>query len=137
MKRDYNTGSNCGSNYCYYYLHVNGELLEKDRSYNPDSFEESDFVRCWWKISLDSRLDAYKMLIRAHTLGASETCIQNLVDKWRINDEECAFYILKDGLKFDKKGMLWSVYANDQQFGGLGDTLFKAVCAFYDLAVHA
>lgn len=137
MKRDFNTGANTGTNFCYFYLHINGQLISKPKHYDTELFEESEFVKCWWKIDPDNRLDIYKMLIRAHTLGADEKCLDNLIAGWQINDEECRAFIEREGLTYERQGLMWRVSAHDNRFGGISNTLFKALCLFYDLAVHA
>ncbi len=140
MKRDLTTGQNESDDFCYYYLHENNELIHKTKHYDTLGFEESDFVKCWWKINLDSRLDAYNMLIRARMLGAKESRIQDLIKHWGITNDDAPNYVKAVGLEWKMDGSAFCVHAPDflnlqQDNAGFGDTLFDAICEFYKAAL--
>ena len=65
MKQDTVTGQSHGENYCYYYLHTNGDLIHKSKHSDPLDFEESDLVKKWWAIDLENRLAFIIDLVRS------------------------------------------------------------------------
>jgi hypothetical protein len=141
-KQDINTGVNHGDNYCYYYLHVNGELILKEKSYTPRDFDDSDLVKMWWLVDLDNRTDGYHLLIRANMLGAKKECIQKLVTAWKIDDEDCEHYIKAFRMVAKMDGNQWCVHMEDfvnlqTSIAGFGSTKFEALCDFYNTAVGA
>lgn len=135
MKRDFTTGVGCPANYCYFYLHTNGRIIFKKRT-SEEELEESPFVQAWWKINTDEVSDMIRMLIRAHTIGTKED-MDDLVRAWNISDADCEVYAKKEGLKYERVGGMWNVYAADIMKAGMSDRLFMALCLFYDTAVHA
>jgi hypothetical protein len=135
MKRETTTGVGHGDNFCYYYLHASGELIHKPMSYDPAGFEESAFVKKWWIIDLDNRLDAYNMVISAKLSGANADRVFDLAIKWMFTNEDCQIYCKKIGLLHKSDGNHYHVQAPDYITScGAGVTMFEAICNFYEEA---
>ena len=141
MKRDINTGKNHGENFCYYYLHTNGDLIHKSKHADISDFEESDFVKSWWVIDLDNRADVYNMLIRASMLGIRKERLDELTNKWKITDNDTENYVKRVGLIWKMDGNAFCVHSPNftnlqEDNAGFGDTLFSAVCDFMTQEVN-
>lgn len=142
MKQDTVTGQNHGENYCYYYLHTNGDLIHKGKHCDISDFEESDFVKKWWLVDLENRLDAYNMLIHASMLGIRKERLNELVNKWKITDEDAVNYCDKVGLTHQIDGSSFCVYGSDfinpqESNQGFSDTSrFEAICNFMEQEVN-
>ena len=98
-----------------YYLHTNGDLIHKSKLSDTYDFEESPFVKTWWKIGLDSRPDVYNMLIRAKMLGVQPERFHQLIEHFKITDEDAQNYIEKFGLAAKMDGDQWCVHTPDFQ----------------------
>lgn len=142
-KREETTGNSDSENYCYYYLHTNGDLIHKPKIVQPVAdFEESPFVRVYWKVDMDDRMDAYLMLIRARMLGARETRIQELLAKWNVTDDDALTFIERIGLVCKMDGDQWCVHGPDfrtlaEDIAGFGRTIFEAAFEFFKQSVEA
>ena len=141
-KQDIVTGQNHGENYCYYYLHTNGDLIHKNKHCDIQDFEESSFVKKWWIIDLDGRIDIYNMLIHASMLGINKKRLEGLIEHWEITNEDAANYCKKMGLTYKMDGNSHCVhgagFTNLQECNaGFGDTLFEAICEFMKVEVKA
>jgi len=136
-KQDTVTGKNRGDNYCYYYLHTNGDLIHKSKHYDVSGFKESSFVSKWWIIDLDKRLDVYNMLIHASRLGIKEQRLSHLIKHWGITNEDAVNYCNAVGLLNKMDGNAYCVHGQDftktiqESIAGFGETLFQAICDFY------
>jgi len=140
-KQDTTTGIDHGENYCYYYLHENGDLIHKRKHLQLKinqimDFEESPFVKRFWILDLDRRLDLYHFLIAASMLGARKERIAELVLHWNITDDDAAEYCSRTGLCYENTGTQFAVHAPDsidlhRYLHGYGISLFEAVCDFY------
>lgn len=141
MKQDTSTGINRGGNYCYYYLHTNGELIHKGKHFDPSDLEESPFVVKWWIIDLDNRIDAYNMLIAASLFGAKKSRIMDLAEHWSITNDDVPNYLKRVGLEWEMDGAAFCVKPKDfvdvqVSNVGFGDSLFEATIQFYTVAVN-
>lgn len=139
-KQDVVTGKNCSDDYCYYYLHENGDLIHKSKHFDPYDFEESPFCRKWWKIDLTNRADAYNFLIAATILKANPKRIADLKTHWGIVDDDCIIYLSRVGLQWEMDGDKVCVHAPDftnlqESPAGFGDTMFEATVEFYKSAI--
>lgn len=125
----------------YYYLHTNGDLIHKNASVvNSDgasSYFDSDFVKNWWCLDDESRLDAWNLCIFALEAGANRKRIDELIEKWGINNEDGENYCSHVGLTLKMDGNAYCVhkkdgFTNTQECpAGFGDTAFDAICNFY------
>lgn len=141
MKQDTSTGKNHSDNYCYYYLHVNHDLIHKSKHFNTSGFEESSFVVTWWLVDLNNRLDSYNMLIAAYILGAEEKRIFELAKKWGITNSDVPNYLERMGLKWEMDGSDYCVKIEDFEDlnvsqVGFGESLFEAVLQFFKVFVN-
>ncbi len=141
-KQDTVTGQNHGENYCYYYLHTNGDLIHKRKHCDISDFEESSFVKKWWIINLDIRIDVYNMLIHASMLGINKQRLKELIKHWKITDEDAISYCEKTGLTYGMDGDAHCVHGDNftnlqECNAGFGDTLFEAICEFMKVEVSA
>lgn len=141
-KQDTVTGQNCGDNYCYYYLHTNGDLIHKSKHYDVSDFEESSFVKKWWVIDLDDRVDVYNMLIHASILGIRKERLKELIKYWKITNEDVPNYCKRMGLMYKMDGDAYCVRGNDfinlqESNAGFGGTLFEAICEFMKVEINA
>lgn len=81
----------------YYYLHTNGDLIAKNpSSHNQADFNESTFVKRWWLIETEFRLDAWTLVIEALALGARIDRIKDLAQKWNLTKEDLKEYITRN-----------------------------------------
>ncbi len=140
MKQDTITGRNHGENYCYYYLHTNGDLIHKSKHCDVSDFEESSFVKKWWLIDLDDRVDIYNMLIHASMLGIKKERLKELVNRWNITDDDATHYCKSTKLTFKMDGSAYCVHGDnftnlEECTIGFGNTLFEAICEFMKLEV--
>lgn len=136
MKRNNITGVNSGNNYCWFYLHTNGSLISKPKEYNYRDFEGSDFVKCYWKVDLENRADAYNLLCSALLAGANQTEVDTIAAKWNMNDHDAQIFIEKAGLDSQIDGDQWCVHAKDfinlqESWAGFGTTIFEALCDYH------
>lgn len=141
-KQDTITGQKHGANYCYYYLHTNGDLIHKNKHCDISDFEESPFVKKWWVINLDDRLDVYNMLIHASMLGIRKERLEGLVKHWGITDKDAINYCERVDLTCKMDGSAHCVHGDDftnlqESNAGFGDTLFEAICEFMKAEVNA
>jgi hypothetical protein len=86
--------------YHYYYLHTNGDLIHKPASVlvgDPDYFD-SPFVQKVWVIDMEDRITAYSMLLNAQALGANLERVNELKEKWFIDDVDLEIFIEKSDL---------------------------------------
>ena len=74
----------------YYYLHTNGDLIPKPplAVESDSSYFDSPFVKKFWKIDLEDRYSAWKLVLEALTLGADLERVKELVDKWNLTLED-------------------------------------------------
>ncbi len=137
MKQDKTTGQSKCENYCYYYLHQNGDLIYMDKNSLEDDFDVSDLVLTWWKIDLKNRADIYHLLIRARILGAHTNRIYELVNKWGITNADAENFVKYVGLVFALQGSKYIIRPKDDKdyAPGRGNTMFEALCDFYKKAV--
>lgn len=75
----------------YYYLHENGDLINK-----PECPDPSDFVKRVWKIDNTERIDAWRIVIEACYYGANESRILELCNIWNINITDLASYMKRE-----------------------------------------
>lgn len=93
----------------YYYLHTNGDLIHKpyiDGGQAAD-FRESPFVRMFWLIDTQERYDAWRLLVEAKALGARDDRVDELVAKWRCDDEDAQTFADCLGLQLFMDGDSW------------------------------
>lgn len=135
-KRDMITGDTM-EDPAYYYLHENGDLIYKNpKAYSTEDFEESPFVKIYWIIDLENRLDAYHMLISASICGAKQDRIDDLKKKWGITDKDTQVYCDYVNIVYKETENGWIVYGGGLTKGeikiyGRGNNLFSAVVDFY------
>ena len=81
----------------YYYLHTNGDLIGKNPVVveSDSSYFDSPFVKKVWKIDLEDRHDAWKMVLEALALEAKITRVQELVNKWNLNLEDSVEILMR------------------------------------------
>lgn len=125
--------------YGYYYLHTNGDLIFK--RFEPE--RDSPFVRRVWRVAIDDRGTAWLLLIEALALGANRVRIDELAQKWGVNDNDAPNFVKhatdssgKKMFRLSKDGDRWCAtfhdFVNLQELQvGFGDTCLEA---FADLA---
>ena len=74
----------------YYYLHENGDLINKNPAVvNADpSYFDSPFVKKVWYLDLTDRADAWKLVLESLALGARKSRVQELANKWNLTLED-------------------------------------------------
>jgi hypothetical protein len=83
----------------YYYLHENGSLIGK----NPAAVDalgawnyfDSSFVKKWWFLDLENRLDAWNFVLDAAELGASESDLKKLYKDWGLTQADSNMFMLR------------------------------------------
>ncbi len=129
-KQDTNTGKSNSDNMRYIYLHENGDLIVKSIHANPLDFEESDFVKRWWKMDLEWRGDIYNFLISAKLSNANPEKIQKWINDWKVTNEDTKKYleIMKLHWSFDNN--IYHVWYDDKNIKGESEKLFDALYNF-------
>lgn len=97
----------------WYYLHQNGELIYKP---SPDAIvdiRDSDFAVCSWPVDVGSRKLAWEMLVEALALGARESRIFELAEKWNCNDEDADMFASVIGVDLEIDGNQWCAHRSD------------------------
>ena len=89
----------------YYYLHTNGSLIFKPHG-DPIDFDDSDLVKAYWHCNIQDRSSAWKILLEALALGAKESEVTRLANKWKC-DYNDSIEMLKrcESTELMKKGM--------------------------------
>ena len=111
----------------YYYLHTNGDLIHK--RFRPDP---SDFVVKIWDIDITDRGNAWTLVIDAARLGARQSRIDELVEKWGLTNEDAEEYAKVVGFTIGKDGHQFFVHQTkgfvdiQESQTGFGDTVFNA-----------
>ncbi len=112
----------------FYYLHTNGDLIHKNM--RPD---EGDFVRRIWKLDTTYRGSAWLLLIEAAALGANQARISELVEKWKITDEDAVTFAETFGFTLGVDGDAVFVHEEagfidiQESQTGFGPTYFEAL----------
>ncbi|ULI45854.1 hypothetical protein HUZ43_17840 [Raoultella ornithinolytica] len=97
----------------WYYLHQNGDLIYKP---SPDAIvdiRDSDFAVCSWPVDVSSRKLAWEMLVEAMALGARESRIFELAEKWNCNDEDADMFASVIGVDLEIDGNQWCAHRSD------------------------
>lgn len=111
----------------YYYLHTNGDLIGKSPlgvELDPCYFD-SPFVKKVWEIDLESRLDAWNFVLESLSLGAKESRVKELVDKWGMTIEDCLEYMARQNPTVEKIQQL--KYFIKNIYGLSEDDFFKEI----------
>ncbi|HDZ9352672.1 TPA: hypothetical protein RUZ49_005211 [Klebsiella pneumoniae] len=122
----------------WYYLHQNGDLIYKP---SPDAIvdiRDSDFAVCSWPVDVSSRKLAWEMLVEALALGAKESRISELAEKWNCNDEDADMFASVIGVVLEIDGNQWCAHRTDfvnleESPAGFGESKLLAMA---DLARH-
>lgn len=74
----------------YYYLHTNGDLINKHPVVveNDPQYFDSPFVKKYWLINTENRLDAWILILEALALGCQINRIKDLTEKWKLTFED-------------------------------------------------
>ncbi|KKL84627.1 hypothetical protein LCGC14_1962840 [marine sediment metagenome] len=118
----------------YYYLHENGDLIYKrylDAEQVID-FENSPFVKKYWLMDTNNRANAWFIAIEAAAFGARKSRIADLVEKWKLTDEDAQTFVKVTDLKLTKEGDQWMATFDDfvnlqESQAGFGSTCFDAL----------
>ena len=116
-----------------YYLHTNNELIGKPYYGGIDAdMRESDFVRMYWRIDTTQRLNAWRMLVEALSIGASKERIFGLAQKWSCDDSDADTYAGFIGVTIDRDGNQWCAkqpnFINQMESAcGFGDSKLEAL----------
>ena len=97
----------------WYYLHQNGDLIYKP---SPDAIvdiRDSDLAVCSWPVDVRSRKFAWEMLVEALALGALESRIFELAEKWNCNDEDADMFASVIGVDLEIDGNQWCAHRPD------------------------
>lgn len=117
----------------YYYLHTNGDLIfKRDNDGVLGDFRESDFVRAFWPVIIESRESAWDFLVEAASMGANKDRVNDLIKNWKFTDDDAKVYCSRINVNVDKDGNAWCVtkkdFVNPQESPcGYGDTIFEAL----------
>lgn len=116
----------------WYYLHENGSLIYKN---NPDAIadiRDSDLCLSAWPISVEDRSTAWAFLVEAGSLGVDKQKINELIEKWKCNDEDAVHYAQYVGIDLGEDGNQKTAakkdFINPQESPmGFGDTYLQAM----------
>lgn len=114
----------------YMYLHTNGELISKPHG-DPVDFRESDLVRAFWQIIPDDRSTAWRCVVEAHALGANAPRLNELIAKWKTDDEDAVHYANFLDIILERDGNQWCAKKKDfvdlaTSKSGFGPTALEA-----------
>ena len=118
-----------------YYLHTNGELINK-RNHDACDYRDSDFVKMYWQFDPADRESAWALLVEALSIGANLTRIQELAELWNCDDEDALIYAGRLGIDFEVDGSMQCAhleeYFTDIQSDpvGFGETRLEALADF-------
>jgi hypothetical protein len=130
-----------GEDWCYFYLHTNGELIQKNKNYTPDGidFNESPFCIVYWKMDKVRRFGLYEVLIAAAISGAKKTSIEKMAEIHGATDLDAMEYCRKARLKcipIENQGEFNFRVSYDLLPGeGLGITVLDAIIDFTELCL--
>ena len=118
----------------WYYLHQNGDLIYKP---SPDAIvdiRDSDFAVCSWPIDISSRKSAWELLVEASALGAKESRISELADKWSCTNDDADMFAKVIGVELKLDGNAWCAHRKDfidlqPSPAGFGDDKLSAMSA--------
>jgi hypothetical protein len=99
----------------YYYLHSNGELIYKRYLdyMQVEDFRESPFVTMFWDFENTDRACAWEILVSALCLGAKESRIIELADKWKCTNEDAIQFAKYYNFILEKDGNMFCAKRND------------------------
>lgn len=116
----------------WYYLHKNGDLIYKRESGSTAAdIRESNFARGLWAVDPTNRENAWSILVEALAAGANKNQIDELADKWALNDDDALIYADRVGCNINKDGDKWCATRKDfkdlqQSIAGFGDNCLEA-----------
>lgn len=135
-KQDTNTGQHINhDNFHYIYLHESGELIGKSKHANPLDFEESTFVKKWWKMDLEWRGDIYNFLISAKLKGGNPKTLEKWMSDWKVTNDDTKTYLDWIKLKWSLKDGIYSVWNESEDLKGEASVLFDALYNYVEKAV--
>lgn len=122
----------------WYYLHQNNDLIYKP---SPDAIadiRDSDFAVCSWPIDVTDRKSAWEILVEASALGANDSRINELAEKWNCNDQDADMFASVVGVEIEQDGNQWCAHRQDfinlqESPAGFGESKLLAMA---DLARH-
>ena len=84
----------------WYYLHTNGDLINKRFEYCPDGsdFEVSDFCKKYWLLDTEERISAWMFLVEALVYGANKDRVKGLALRWGCNDTDALVFTERLGM---------------------------------------
>ncbi len=119
----------------WYYLHTNNDLIYKrELGGTAADIRESDFARSMWPLDPEDRAGAWRILVEAKSLGATDARIKELAAKWGCDDADAAIYAEHVGCRLYRDGDAWCATAGNfinlqESPAGLGDTALDALAA--------
>ena len=126
----------------YYYLHTNGGLIHKSAlavdSMGAGEYFDSDFVVTWWLVDDQKRSDAWNLCIFALKAGAKRGRVDQLIEKWKLTNEDAKEYCERVGISLGMDGNAYCAHKKEgytnmmEHPTGFGDTAFDAICDFYN-----
>ncbi|WP_330983650.1 MULTISPECIES: hypothetical protein [Enterobacterales] len=116
----------------WYYLHENGDLIYKPGSDSITDIRDSDFARCSWSVDVTDRRAAWEMLVEASALGARESRVNELAEKWHCDDADADMFASVIGVVLVPDGSQWCAHSKDfvdlqESSAGFGDSKLLAM----------
>lgn len=92
----------------WYYLHTSGDLIYKHNlGETVADIRESNFAKAMWPFDPQDRSGAWRILVEAKSIGASESRIKALAEQWGCNDADAAIYAEHVGCRVYRDGDAW------------------------------
>lgn len=111
-----------------YYLHENGELIYKPSDDSWWDIKDSDFSIMLWLVDSEDRESAWKILVESSALGANETRINQLAQRWGCDDADAEIYAKRIGVTFHvNDGVVTASPINNDAVKGSGGTRLNAL----------
>lgn len=121
------------SDFGWYYLHVNGDLIYKRDLPGTDAdIRESDFARGLWPCDPSDRMHAWTILVESYAAGARRERILELATRWSCTDVDALEYAKRARCRIFKDGDSWCATREDfvnlqDSPAGFGPTALEAM----------
>jgi len=118
----------------WYYLHTNGLLIFKcDYTAAVFDMRDSNFVLMFWPMDVQDRSSAWRLLIEAGAIEATnKDRLNELADKWNCDDSDAQHYADRVDVVLFMDGNQWCAVRQDftdlqESPAGFGDTAREAM----------
>jgi len=111
----------------FYYLHTDGNLIFKPAvvAESPDYFD-SPFVKKVWRLDLSDRLNAWRIVLEALSMGCRVERAKELAEKWGLTFNDSIEMLKRMNRKEISEGMIKGMDIFIKEILGMGIEAFWA-----------